>query len=68
MIEEKKLNEKLRNVNKDLGIVEYLNELADIKESYNRKEGFESFGDISTNTDDYIAMRRVVKLIEHLER
>ncbi len=69
MVEEKKLNDELKkaliisNVDK---VLLCLRELAEIKESWNKKYGFENLKDLNENREDASALKHVANLIERL--
>ena len=63
------LNNRLKkalNIADVSGMLACLKELADIKEEWNKTEGFEDSRDLATNSEDVMALKRTVKFIEWL--
>ena len=67
--EETELNNRLKkalNIADVSGILACLNKLADIKEEWNKTDGFEDGRDLIINLDDAMALKRTANFIEWL--
>jgi hypothetical protein len=69
LIEEKELNKRLKQsltINVD-EVSKCLHELADIKEQWNREEGFTEFRNLQINTNEAVSLNRIADLLKELQ-